>query len=174
MSNVCTMKNQVGHRASREGRSNRSVYDNIPLRERAAFMRWNSDPIRNHQSNLDGVVPELRKVVRKAEKLAEEAGIRFVIGSGKRTPEQQAEAVRMGWSLTHNSKHLGGTAIDLWILDSRNSVTFDNVALANALALLVKRAATEVGVNIAWGGDNKLFIDRPHFELVENDRTNGG
>ncbi len=153
--------------ADKEGEAEVSVYANVPPRERPAFLRWNPDPIGDHKANLKDVVADLQKVVGRAEQLANKAGIEFVVGSGRRTPEQQAEAVRMGWSLTHDSKHLCGHAVDLWILDGRKCVTFTDTAAADALARLMKRAAAEVGVEIAWGGDNSSFLDRPHFELVE-------
>ena len=152
--------------ADDKGKAEAFVYANVPPRERAAFLRWNPNPIGDHKANLKNVVADLQKVVDRAEQLAKGIGIEFVVGSGRRTPEQQAEAVRMGWSLTHDSKHLCGRAVDLWILDDCKCVTFTDTAAADRLAGLMKRAATEVGVEIAWGGDNTSFVDRPHFELV--------
>lgn len=152
------------------------VYANIPpvddqgRRQIPMFNAWNPDPIGNHERNLASVDPRLAAVVRRA--LAETPGLRFVVGSGTRTWEQQRRAEAWGWSPRAHPfaasptlrKHLEGKAVDLWPLDENLRVTFAP-ALQSRVAAAMTRAARELGVRISWGGGWRRKKDPTHFEL---------
>lgn len=148
-----------------------NIYANIPRTDSkgedqiAKFMKWNPDPIGNHEKNLASIKPTLANVFRKAQ--ADNPGLRFVIGSGKRDEKLQAEAVKWGWSKTSDSNHLHGGAADLWPVDENGRITFDEARQVK-IAQAVKKAAADLGVLVVWGGDWKSFKDRPHFELEKD------
>ena len=110
-------------------------------------------------SALDGVHPDLVKVVKRAIEITE---IDFVVTEGLRTKERQAELFKAGASQTMNSRHLTGHAVDLaaWV----GQVRWD-WGLYTKLAQSMKAAAKEVEISIVWGGDWRGFPDGPHFEL---------
>jgi peptidoglycan L-alanyl-D-glutamate endopeptidase CwlK len=146
------------------------VYAKIPARDEfgrdqlAMFRAWNPDPVGNHQANLRTIHPLLARVVRKTQ--ADNPGLPFVIGSGRRGGKLQRRAVAWGWSRTEDSPHQSGLAVDLWPLDQNGHVFFDP-ATQNRIAAAMTRAAAELGVSIRWGGRFKGFKDkdRSHFEL---------
>ncbi len=125
------------------------------------FMEWNSDPVANHAANLRSINPTLADVVRRAESLA---GVRFVIGSGRRDAALQRKAVEWGWSRTHDSDHLDGNAVDLWPIDQDGAVNFDSKSQAEIVQAM-KQAARELGVVLDIGADWKRFKDKPHFAI---------
>lgn len=110
--------------------------------------------------NLEGVHPDLVKVVHRAIQITE---VDFVVTSGVRTLAQQEELVAKGASKTMKSRHLTGHAVDVAALLEGNVVwaPFAYRRVAQAF----KRAAYELGVKIVWGGDWEKFVDMPHFEL---------
>lgn len=137
------------------------VYANMPEAERPQFQKWNPDPIGNNEKQLQSVAPKLSEVIRKAQGYS--GGVHFVVGMGKRTEAQQAEAVKMGWSKTMKSDHLTGSAVDLWpIVDGK--VKFDPAAQKQIVAAM-ERAAKEMGVSLDVGAKWKKFKDVPHFAL---------
>lgn len=132
--------------------------------------------------NLEGVNPDLIKVVKRAIEITQ---VDFSVIEGLRTVERQRELVRKGASKTMNSRHLTGHAIDIApIIDGKISWDFNHYyPLASAMA----KAATELGVQVRWGGAWEVitgkstspiewvksyktrggrFLDGPHFELV--------
>lgn len=129
--------------------------------QRAKFMEWNSDPVGNHEANLQSVDPTLANVVRRAQQLA---GVQFVVGSGKRDDALQKKAVEWGWSKTDESDHEHGSAVDLWGIDGDGAVTFDK-ATQKEIVKAMKRAAKELGVELDVGADWKGFKDNPHFSI---------
>ena len=110
-------------------------------------------------SALDGVHPDLVKVVKRAIEITE---IDFVVTEGLRTKERQAELFKAGASQTMNSRHLTGHAVDLAAWGGK--VRWDWPLYAK-LAQAMKAAAKEVDVSIVWGGDWTSLRDGPHFEL---------
>jgi peptidoglycan LD-endopeptidase CwlK len=146
------------------------VYAKIPARDEfgrdqlAMFRAWNPDPLGKHEANLRTLAPKLAKVVRKTQ--ADNPGLRFVIGSGRRDTKLQRQAVAWGWSRTRDSRHRSGEAVDLWPLDLEGHVTFDP-GTQNRIALALKSAGMELGVPIRWGGRFHGYrdMDRSHFEL---------
>lgn len=144
------------------------------------------------RAELKGVHPDLVAVVERAIVLT---GQDFCVHDGVRTLEQQKALVRAGASMTLNSRHLirddgFGHAVDLvpWI-GGKPRWDWKPIYL---IAVAVRRAAVEQGVDLTWGGvwDRRLadlpqtaagieaavraycarhpgpdFIDGPHFEL---------
>lgn len=105
---------------------------------------------------LAGVHPDLVRVIERAD----EMGARFTVVCGLRTKQQQEELVAQGKSKTMKSRHLTGHAVDL----ADEHFTWHEHEM-NALSKVVKRAASDVGVPVEWGGDWKGGWDTPHFQL---------
>lgn len=147
------------------------VYARIPARDEygrdqlAMFRVWNPNPLANHAANLRSIRPALAKVVRRAQ--ADNPGLRFVIGSGRRDRQMQRMAVAWGWSMTRASSHRSGKAVDLWPLDQEGRVVFDP-DLQNRIAAALLQAARKLGVSLRWGGHFQGYkdMDRSHFELA--------
>lgn len=112
------------------------------------------------ERNLSGVHEDLAKVVRRAAELADTP---FIVTEGLRTMKRQRELVAAGASKTLRSRHLTGHAIDFAPLIG-GEVTWKWPPFA-LVAVAFKRAAAELGVPIAWGGDWRTFKDGPHIEL---------
>jgi len=151
------------------------VYDRIPIRDELGrdqipmFRAWNPDPVGNHDANLRALAPVLARIVRGAQ--AGLPTLRFVIGSGRRDRDQQGKAVAWGWSRTKGSAHRSGRAVDLWPLDQQGRVVFDPT-LQGRVAASMRKAASDAGVRIRWGGHFGRYkdSDRSHFELVASRR----
>lgn len=122
-------------------------------------------------NNLQGVKPELVKVVKRALELSP---VDFGVREGLRTVEQQRENVSKGVSQTMNSKHITGDAVDLYpsVLPAGWQT---NPKVWLPVLNAVKQAADEQGVKlrygINWKNDPNLpietkFIDAPHVELA--------
>ena len=111
-------------------------------------------------SRLEGVHPDLVKVVKRAIEITE---IDFRVSEGLRTKARQAELVKSGASQTQNSRHLTGHAVDLVAMIGLD-IRWD-WPLYYKIADAVKQAAKELNVPIEWGGDWKTFKDGPHFQL---------
>ena len=109
---------------------------------------------------LQGVHPDLVKVVERAIQITDTD---FTVLEGLRTKARQAELVASGASQTMNSRHITGHAIDLGAYVA-GQVRWD-WPLYDKIAATMKKAASEVGVPIEWGGDWKSFKDGPHFQL---------
>jgi len=136
-------------------------------------------------SNLEGVHPDLVKVVKRAIELTE---CDFTITEGLRSKATQALYVKQGKSQTMNSKHLEGLAVDLaaWV----NGTINWNFDYYFKIADAVRAAALELNIKVRWGGawrylndydsskraydayiaereklSKKPFLDGVHFEL---------
>lgn len=136
-------------------------------------------------SNLEGVHPDLIKVVKRAIELTE---CDFTVIEGLRSKETQALYVKQGKSQTMNSKHLEGLAADLaaWV----NSTINWNFDYYFKIADAVRKASIELGIKVKWGGawrylndydsskkaydayiaegknlGKKSFLDGVHFEI---------
>lgn len=108
---------------------------------------------------LEGVHPDLVRVVLRAA-----AGpTAFIVTEGRRSAERQAQLVAAGKSRTLASRHLTGHAVDLAVLAGKGVISWARPDY-KILALQVKAAASELGVQVVWGGDWEWF-DGPHFEL---------
>jgi hypothetical protein len=109
------------------------------------------------KKKLEGVHPDLVKVVERAIEITEQD---FTVLEGLRDIERQRELVNTGKSTTMNSRHLTGHAVDLapWPISWEWEGFYP---IADAM----KTAADELGVSLEWGGDWKSFPDGPHFQL---------
>lgn len=126
------------------------------------------------EKNLQGVHPDLVKVVRRAGELAAAANLAFVVTQGLRTVAEQKKLVASGASRTMNSRHIPSTskdgewghAVDLAAVVG-GKVRWDWPLYAR-LAELMTNAAADVGVKgLQWGGTcfGDKFKDGPHFQL---------
>lgn len=111
-------------------------------------------------SNLEGVHPDLVKVVNRAIELTQ---VDFTVIEGLRTKERQAQLLKEKKTTTKNSRHLTGHAVDLaaWV-DGTVSWNWDHYY---KIAEAVKQAAKELNISIEWGGEWKSFPDAPHWQL---------
>jgi len=111
-------------------------------------------------ANLEGVHPALVCVVVRALEITE---VDFAVIEGVRSRERQAKLVAKGASMTMNSRHLTGHAVDLaaWV---DGGIRWD-WPLYYKLAAAMKQASEEMNIQITWGGDWKKFKDGPHFQL---------
>ena len=111
-------------------------------------------------SRLEGVHPDLVRVVKKAAALS---SLDFTVLEGLRTQARQKQLLDLGATKTINSRHLTGHAVDLAPMIG-GTVRWD-WPLYHQLAVIVKEAAKAENVPIQWGGDWRTFKDGPHWEL---------
>lgn len=112
------------------------------------------------KKNLEGVHPDLVKVVKGALEISE---VDFAVIEGVRSFDRQVQLFNEGHSKTLNSRHLTGHAVDLmaWV-DGSGSWDWKYYHLIDKA---MKKAADDTGVHIVWGGDWEKFPDGPHFQL---------
>ena len=111
-------------------------------------------------SRLEGVHPDLVKVVKRAIEITEQD---FTVLEGLRSYERQKLLVGTGASKTMNSRHLTGHAVDIApYVDGGVSWDWDYYY---PMAAAMKDAAKELDVPLEWGGDWRTFKDGPHFQL---------
>lgn len=113
------------------------------------------------ETRLEGVHPDLVKVVRRAVPIAP---LRFVVLEGLRTVERQKKLVASGASQTMRSRHLTGHAVDIAPLGADGQVSWD-WPLYHRLAPAIDQAAAELGIPLEWGGRWVSFKDGPHWQL---------
>lgn len=111
-------------------------------------------------SRLNGVHPDLIRVVLRATEISD---IEFIVTEGVRTMRRQRALVASGASRTLRSRHLTGHAIDFAPV-VEGEVTWKWPPF-HLIAAAFKKAATELGVSVVWGGDWPRFKDGPHIEL---------
>jgi len=111
-------------------------------------------------SRLEGVHPDLVRVVKKAAALSD---LDFTVLEGIRSVERQKQLVSQGASKTMNSRHITGHAVDLAPMIG-GEVRWD-WPLYHKLAKIIKSAAADEKVPLQWGGDWRAFKDGPHWEL---------
>lgn len=118
-------------------------------------------------SNLEGVHPDLVKVVNRAIALTQ---VDFTVIEGLRTKERQAQLLKEKKTTTLNSRHLTGHAVDLaaWVIvGDKGTVSWDWKHYY-IIEKAMKQAASELKIPIEWGGDWKRFKDAPHWQLPFN------
>lgn len=113
------------------------------------------------EKNLQGVHPDLVRLVRSALMLSE---VDFCVIEGVRTMERQRQLKREGHSQTLNSRHLTGHAVDLAPLIEK-IIPWDRWEFFQQVAEAMKKSAMKADIPIIWGGDWKNFKDGVHFEL---------
>lgn len=111
-------------------------------------------------ARLNGVHPDLVKVVKAAIKLSE---VDFTVLEGLRTQTRQRQLFAAGATKTLNSRHLTGHAVDLGALIG-GTVRWD-FPLYTVISKAMKQASRDLGIPITWGGDWRTFKDGPHYEL---------
>lgn len=111
-------------------------------------------------SRLNGVHPDLVKIVRKAALLTT---VPFQITEGVRTIERQRLLLKKGATRTLRSRHLTGHAIDV-VAYVGNRISWE-FPLYYEISQAFKQAARELGIPIEWGGDWRSIKDGPHFQL---------
>lgn len=109
---------------------------------------------------LQGVKKPLVDVVKRAIELSE---VDFGVSEGVRTLERQKALYEAKKSLTMNSRHLTGDAVDVyaWV----NGYVDWNFNNYEKIAKAMFKAAEELGVDIEWGGMWTSLRDGPHFQL---------
>jgi peptidoglycan L-alanyl-D-glutamate endopeptidase CwlK len=113
------------------------------------------------EKNLQGVHPDLVKLVRSALILSE---VDFCVIEGVRTIERQRQLKRDGHTQTLNSRHLTGHAVDLAPIIEK-VIPWDRWECFEMVAEAMKESAMKADIPIIWGGDWKSFKDGVHFEL---------
>ncbi|HGM5294470.1 TPA: M15 family metallopeptidase [Serratia marcescens] len=116
------------------------------------------------EENLRGVHPDLVRVIRLALRYSL---VPFSVSEGLRSMARQREMVRAGSSQTLRSRHLTGHAVDVVAMPA-GVVSWEWDCYAQ-IAVAVRRAARECGVNVEWGGEWKTLKDGPHFQLAFRD-----
>lgn len=112
------------------------------------------------RARLVGVHPALIAVVERALELTP---VDFTITEGLRSVTRQKALKAAGASMTMNSRHLTGHAVDVAAL-VEGQVRWD-WPLYGRIAGAFKQAALELDTPIIWGGDWTTLRDGPHFEL---------
>ena len=112
-------------------------------------------------SNLEGVHPDLVKVVHRAIEITE---VDFIVTEGLRSEARQRNLYKQGKSKTLNSRHLTGHAIDVAAISEENEVTWKK-GYYYKISKAMKKAAEENNIDLEWGGDWKSFYDGVHFQL---------
>lgn len=112
------------------------------------------------RERMKGLHPDLVAVMERAIQITP---IDFTVIEGLRTEARQKVLVAQGKSQTMNSRHLTGHAIDVApVVKGRVSWDWKHYY---PLAKAIKQAASDLGVNIEWGGDWTSFKDGPHWQL---------
>lgn len=119
--------------------------------------------------NLRGVHPRLAHLTAVALKRSQ---IDFTVVEGKRSRARQQYLVNTGKSMTLNSAHLTGCAVDCYPIVN-GQIEVRRVAPFIELSKAFLKASDELGVPIRWGGDwnrngdhrDERFLDCPHYEL---------
>lgn len=109
----------------------------------------------------------------------------FGIVAGKRTQEEQLELFKYGRNLVDGewivvdqrqvvtncdgygklSKHQSGYAIDFVPLDKKGRADYSELACMQ-VATCFFEAASELGLDIDWGGSWRSISDLPHIEII--------
>lgn len=112
------------------------------------------------ENNLIGVHPDLVRIARRALALSP---VDFAITEGVRAMARQKELVAQGKSLTLNSRHITGHAVDVFAYPTPAGSW--EWAYYQQIAVAFKQAGKTLGIPVEWGGDWKSLKDGPHFQL---------
>lgn len=112
------------------------------------------------RDRLVGVHPDLVRVMERAIEITK---FDFVITEGVRSFARQEQLFKSGASKTMRSRHLTGHAVDIApYLDGSPRWDWPPFYI---VAAAIKQAASELKVDVRWGGDWLTFKDGPHWEL---------
>ena len=112
---------------------------------------------------LAGVHPALSGLYDDLRAEAALRGLYVVVTEGLRSEKRQLELLRAGVSMTLQSRHLSGNAIDIAVFLADGSVTYQPApyaALAGAVLGLQRQTP------IKWGGNWPKLRDYCHFEVA--------
>lgn len=123
--------------------------------------KWSARSLRN----LQGIHPDLRRVMDRA---LHESPLDFIVIEGLRTEERQRDLVASGASMTMNSRHLTGHAVDILPIGPDGKAAFA-WPLYYKIAPAIKTIAAQELVALEWGGDWESFKDGPHFQLAREE-----
>lgn len=112
------------------------------------------------ESNLQGVHPDLVKLVRQA---LEVSSVDFGITEGLRTAGRQKEMVAGGHSQTLNSRHLTGHAVDV-VAYVGGQISWE-WSLYEQIASAFTQASADISIPVEWGGNWTTLKDGAHFQL---------
>lgn len=115
---------------------------------------------RRSEKAMRGIHPDLRAVLDEALRITHTD---FMVIEGLRSLERQRNLVDQGASITMNSRHLTGHAVDLVPL-LHGKVSW-HWPVYHQLAPVLFRAAEKTGVPIEWGGNWTDLKDGPHWQL---------
>lgn len=115
---------------------------------------------RKSLAKLGGVHPDLVKIVKRAIEITK---VDFGITEGLRSRERQLKLVAEGKSLTMNSRHLTGHAVDV-VAYVNGKVSWEQHAY-DKIADAMFKAAAEFDIPLVWGYYWEKLRDSPHFEL---------
>lgn len=116
-----------------------------------------------NQRSLDNLKKVHKDLIAIITRTAELTSIDFIVIEGIRSAEKQRKLFDSGASMTMNSRHLTGHAVDL-ACTIEGEIRWD-WPLYIRLAGTVKKAAAELNIPIEWGGDWRYFKDGPHYQL---------
>lgn len=166
----------------------------IVITDKEVIVQPTNQPASNYKlssasiSNLNGVNPNLAKVVKRAIEITT---MDFAVSEGLRTIERQRKLYNSGASQTMKSNHLTGHAVDL-VPTPNGVMNWNDWNNYYPIVLAMQKAAEELNVIIKWGGcweiinnksgnpkdwvnaygdrqrskGKKPFTDGPHFELL--------
>lgn len=109
---------------------------------------------------LGKVHPKLRMLMIEAAKTCPLA---FEISEGMRTKARQKTLFDAGASMTMNSRHLTGHAVDIFVTIN-GKIRWDWPLYVKA-GEHIKAVAVTLGIPIVWGGDWRKLRDGPHYEM---------
>lgn len=113
---------------------------------------------------LSGVHPALVGLYDDLRTEAALRGLYVVVTEGLRSEKRQLELLRVGATMTLQSKHMTGRAIDIAVFLPDGSVTYQPAPYA-ALASAVLGLQRDPPVN--WGGNWRRLRDYCHFEVAD-------
>jgi peptidoglycan L-alanyl-D-glutamate endopeptidase CwlK len=122
---------------------------------------------KNSMKNMEGINDRLIDI---AELAISFSPIDFgdPIDGGYKTEICQAKLYRAGKSRcdgrTNLSYHQSGKAIDVFCLTPEGKASWDVLHLTT-VATAMLQAASQLGIDLRWGGLWKSWQDYPHFEL---------
>jgi peptidoglycan L-alanyl-D-glutamate endopeptidase CwlK len=114
---------------------------------------------------LELLHPDLRKVVIRAAEITAQP---FQVIETARTLARQKQLMKRGATRTLRSRHIlapNGLAHAVDVVAMVGGRISWEAPLYHVIADAMRRAATEMGVSVEWGGDWKSFFDGPHFQL---------
>lgn len=123
---------------------------------------------------IDDLVPELQEKFYQFRRLADMAGVQFLVTCTYRTQEEQNELYEKGrtkpgkkvtWTL--HSKHTDREAFDIAALNENKEITWDLKADVDDDSIPDYQELGEIGesVGLVWGG---RFNDYCHFQLKDD------